>query len=388
MQGTMLMPYHGPDVHLLTVITFTPAHAQSLCPLREQTLRTRRSLSFNISNKPALKPAKLFIFTMNVENLLSHEPPYPQRPDRASSDTRQEAQRSHQYPTRHSIVSGNSNLDGQRYGSRGASPTYPTYSQDLPGAYNVSPTKADPKNITFELIFTEDPRFRARLPMKVQIWRHDNTDNIVSAVKNFFGLYDVAVKGVSFEDAYGNTLIASYENFASGMIVYVRVIPDPSQMWQPDDQAPAYAGTPVSAQRTPRLGEGFQMPPPNTAQIVNHGQQVSRPPSRVARKRSASPNYGSGHRSASAQKGRSRTGMKSRENSFQARLDELNNDNTKGYNSSDGEAASVTSSFKARNEQLASAEISVENIVEGGRRQKAKFESSVSDSFIHEDAKC
>ena len=320
---------------------------------------------------------------MNVENLLSHDPPHSQRSDYARGDTQQEAQRSHQYPTRHSIVSGNLNVDGRPNGNPQLSPTYQAYSQDGPGSCNSSPNKVDPKNITFELLFNDDPRFRARLPMKVQIWRHDNTDNIVSAVKNFFGLYDVAVKGVSFEDAYGNTLIASYENFASSMTVYVRVIPDLSQMWQPNDQAPAYAGAPLSAQRPPRLEEGLQMPPPNCVQTLSHGQQTSRPASRIARKQSASPHLGSGHRSASVQKGRPRASARSRENSFQARLEELNSDNMKGYNSSDGEEASVTSSFKARNEQLASAEISVENIVEGGRRQKAKFESSVSDSELH-----
>ena len=316
---------------------------------------------------------------MNVENLLSHDPPCHERSDHINGDTQPEVQRSHQYPTRHSTVAGNSSVDTQLYGPPQHSPIFPTSTQDSPGGYDISPTKANPKNITFQLLFTEDPRFRARLPMKVQIWRHDNTDNIVSAVKNFFGLYDGAVKGVSFEDVYGNVLIASYENFASTMTVYVRVIPDLSSIWQPSEQAPAYSGSPSSAQKIPHLDEGFEMPPPAAAQTLNHGQQISRPASRVARRQSTSPHLVSGHQSASAQKVRSRTGMKSRENSFQARLDELNSDNVKGYNSSDGDGASVTSSFRARTEQLASAEISVENIVEGGRRQKAKFESSVSE---------
>ncbi len=54
------------------------------------------------------------------------------------------------------------------------------------------------------------------------------------------------------------------------------------------------------------------------------------------------------------------------------------------YNSSDDEGGSVTSSRKARNEQLASAEISEKNIVEGGRRQaqRAKFESSVGHQIL------
>jgi hypothetical protein len=47
-----------------------------------------------------------------------------------------------------------------------------------------------------------------------------------------------------------------------------------------------------------------------------------------------------------------------------------------GYSSSDNGRDSVTSSRKAKSE-LASAEISLDNIVEGGRRKRAKFESSV-----------
>ena len=46
-----------------------------------------------------------------------------------------------------------------------------------------------------------------------------------------------------------------------------------------------------------------------------------------------------------------------------------------GYSDSDGGNGSVTSS---RREAHVSAEISVNNIVEGGRRKRAKFDSSVS----------
>jgi len=55
-----------------------------------------------------------------------------------------------------------------------------------------------------------------------------------------------------------------------------------------------------------------------------------------------------------------------------------NNDAANGYSSSDGGAGSVSGSRKARSEQFARAEISLENVVEGGRRKRAKFESSVS----------
>ena len=69
----------------------------------------------------------------------------------------------------------------------------------------------------------------------------------------------------------------------------------------------------------------------------------------------------------------------SREDSFQGQLNDLNSDAMKGYSSSDGEGGSVSSSRKAKSEQLASADISLDNILEGNRRKRAKFESSVSD---------
>ena len=318
---------------------------------------------------------------MNVQNLLSHEPPPHQSSDYMQEDGLQEAQRPHQYPTRHSIVSSSILLDMHHSGTSQASPDPSVQPLSDNSNSNPSPAKVDPKNITFELLFNGDTHYRARLPMKVQIYPHDTTESIVSTVKNFFGLYDEALAGVSFEDGLGNTLIASYENFATGMTVYVRVVPHLPASWLAQGPAAPDTNTQTKPDRTPHLEEGFQMLPPTSIQVSNHGQQLSRPASRIARKQSRSPKLSSHQRSVSAQNNRSRQALKreSRENSFQARLDELNSDNVKGYNSSDGDVASVTSSFRARNEHLASAEISEVNIVEGGRRQKAKFESSVSE---------
>lgn len=70
----------------------------------------------------------------------------------------------------------------------------------------------------------------------------------------------------------------------------------------------------------------------------------------------------------------------SQEDSFQGQLNDLNSDTMKGYSSSDGEGGSVSSSRKAKSEQLASADISLNNILEGNRRKRAKFESSVSNT--------
>lgn len=175
-------------------------------------------------------------------------------------------------------------------------------------------------------------------------------------MKNFYGLYHGG-KGVSFEDDRGNTLIARYENFSNNMIVYVRVI----------EESPPPAGA--------FAPNGFQ-PGPIDYAAQQLGHHLSRPASRTSRKRSPSPNGGRGRRSASAstnptagKKGRSRS-TKNRSANYDNRSDSIN-----GYDSGDGAPASVSSKAK---EQIGNTDISVENIVEGGRRKRAKFESSVS----------
>ncbi|KAI2615951.1 hypothetical protein GGR54DRAFT_256639 [Hypoxylon sp. NC1633] len=211
-----------------------------------------------------------------------------------------------------------------------------------------------PKHVQFELLFPDSPQYRARLPLRVQIYPHDDTESIISTVKNFYGLYHGG-KGVSFEDDRGNTLIARYENFSNNMVVYVRVI----------EESPPPAGA---------FGPSVFQPAPieyGTQPIDHH---ISRPASRTSGKRSPSPNGGRGRRSASAgtnptvvKKGRSRS-TKNRGANYDNRSDSLN-----GYSSGDGASASVSSKAK---EQIGNTDISVENIVEGGRRKRAKFESS------------
>ena len=314
---------------------------------------------------------------MDVANLLSHDPPRPSRSQQAAETPPQETQRLHQYPTRHSVMSNNMSLDDHRFATP---PVSQGYGNNTPTAYSVSPVSPAPKNVAFELLFDGATNHRARLPMRVQIFPHDTTDSIVTTVKNFYGLYEGAANGVSFEDDRGNTLIARYENFQNNMVVYVRVIPDYSQAWQQQGHVQNHSTSPISAPRLLHLDEGFQMPPPQPSQILNYGQHMSRPASRVSRKQSASPRPSRGRRSMSAQKARSRSGLMSREDSFQGQLNDLNSDTMKGYSSSDGEGGSVTSSRKAKSEQLASADISLDNILEGNRRKRAKFESSVSNT--------
>lgn len=235
----------------------------------------------------------------------------------------------------------------------------------------MSPTKtAEPKHVSFELLLPQSPQHRARLPMRVNIFPHDTTDSIITTVKNFYGLYER--RGVCFEDRQGNTLIARYENFTQNMVVYVRVTAEDPEV-EEFPPAPRQSLSP----RRPRLDEPFQMLPPS----LNHQQPTSRPTSCTAGRRSNSPQPGRGRRSASAStntKIRTRPLAKSRGSSSHGSFADPHGDAANGFSDSDGGNASVTSSRRGKNEQVASADISLDNIVEGGRRKRAKFDSSVS----------
>jgi hypothetical protein len=216
-----------------------------------------------------------------------------------------------------------------------------------------------PKNVAFELLLDENSKVRARIPMRVQIYPHDTTDSIVTTVKNFYGIYDGTASGVSFEDEHGTTLIARYENLKNNRTVYVRVIPI-----QPYGDH-FYNGFNVEPRKRPSLAEPFQMVD-GTAPL----DQPSRPASRLARKRSTSPSNRS-LRSASQHKPPSRAGNKSRTSSSHG-----------GFHDDDDDYSDTESAYarRARNELFASSDISMENILQDGRRKRPKFDSSVSDS--------
>lgn len=243
----------------------------------------------------------------------------------------------------------------------------------MPNAGSMSPRQtATPKSVAFELLFTDTPQYRARLPMRVQIYPHDTTDSIVTTVKNFYGLYSspTCSKGVSFEDEQGNTLIARYENFRNNMVVYVRVIEEPAQN-PAAFGAPPYQPNPLPAQDY-YGGEGYPLQP-----APRFDQEVSRPASRTSRRRSPSPGVARGRRSASVNTNPAGKAGRSRSNRTRAPSNHASADpydGSSGYSSGDSAPGSVSSRAK---EQLGNTEISVENIVEGGRRKRAKFESSV-----------
>lgn len=235
----------------------------------------------------------------------------------------------------------------------------------------ISPQqRVTPKHVQFELLFSETPQYRARLPLRVQIYPHDSTESIVTTVKNFYGLYPHPTsggKGVSFEDDQSNTLIARYENFSNNMVVYVRVIeesPPPPAQFGPSP----FPHTPMDA-----LYHAAEYGPQAAQHLEQH---IARSASRTSIKRSPSPGGTRGRRSESV--GTNPTmGKKAHSRSSRTRgpNHENHSDSVNGYDSGDGAPGSSSSKIK---EQIGNTDISVENIVEGGRRKRAKFESSVS----------
>jgi len=227
----------------------------------------------------------------------------------------------------------------------------------LNGSAKPSPRSKDQKQVTFELLLPL-PQHRARLPMRVMISPHDNTDSIITTVKNFYGLYEGPC--VSFQDRDGNILIAAYDNFEHNMTVYVKVTHIDPISQSLTERSPRNSPRNSMSPRKPKLGAAIEMrPPTHPARMASQG-----------RNRSPSPSSNRSHRSVSTApiaKARLRT-QKSEESGGYG-------DNGDVYSDSDGGNGSVTSS---RREGHASAEISVNNILEGGRRKRAKFESSVS----------
>ncbi|KAI9667309.1 MAG: hypothetical protein M1821_000124 [Bathelium mastoideum] len=223
------------------------------------------------------------------------------------------------------------------------------------------PSGPSPKNVSFKLILPEAPQQLHRLPMRVSIFPHDATESIITTVKNFYAL----LQGVSFEDENGNTLIARYENFAPDMTVYVRAVNYPSSQSIGQSQLGQDAISPTK----PQLDAPFEMRPPQLNILASPMK------SRTSRPRSTSPLSAHSRHSASAfSNGKGRPRKHRNPGSF---IEGVNDED-----SADGSNESVTSSRRSKADQLASAEISVDNIVEGGRRQKAKFESSELPLFV------
>lgn len=214
-----------------------------------------------------------------------------------------------------------------------------------------SPSKKSQKHVVFQLIDQQDPRIQARLPMRVMISPGDTTDSIITTVKNFYGLYEY---GVSFENKEGFGIIAAYDNFENDMTIFVRTVGQHAA--NNDDYQSSSPNKPV-------LGPPFEarsFPSTSPTRHTIHSAAV----------RSTSPSCELGRRSISAA-----SGARARLNKVKGGANSIHEDGD-DYSSDDGANASVTSSRRSKTEQV-NAEISVDNIVEGGRRKRA-FESSVS----------
>lgn len=225
------------------------------------------------------------------------------------------------------------------------------------------------KSVCFELLLDERSKTRGRLPLRVVVNTHDTTESIITTVKSFYGIYDG--NGVSFEDAAGNTLIASYENFAQNSTVYVRSVPGHA----PPASVSAHAGQPLAngheSPRRPSLGEPFQMLPP-------HMRELSQSPSRRSSSRhvkpSVSPTRDRGRRSNSQQQRGSHADSRT-SSAHGSHRDHDHSDSDAGH-------SSISGSKKARSEQFASSDISTVNVLQDGRRGHTIFDSSVRTPLI------
>lgn len=232
---------------------------------------------------------------------------------------------------------------------------------DGPGSAQKHPAKS----VCFELLLDERSKTRARIPLRVLVNTHDTTESIITTVKSFYGIYDG--NGVSFEDGAGNTLIASYDNFAHNTTVYVRSVAGQAQ---PPITA-AHASQPAingqDSPRRPSLGEPFQILPPH---MREHSQSPTRrSSSRQIPKRSVSPSRDRGRRSASQQQRGSHADSRCSSANGSHRED--------GYSDSDAGQSSASGSKKARSDQFASSDISAVNVLQDGRRGQTIFDSSV-----------
>ncbi|KAK5167493.1 uncharacterized protein LTR77_007192 [Saxophila tyrrhenica] len=245
-------------------------------------------------------------------------------------------------------------------------PQRPLRSNNMPppagtGYSRASPAKKGQKHVVFQLVDGTDPRLQARLPMRVMISQNDNTESIITSVKNFYGLYEC---GVSFETEDQVGMIPAYDNFHHDMNVIVRTVAQHSPV-------KSESGVDSASPSKRSLGAAFE--PTARSYLQPSAHSPSKSGARSVGVRSLSPTSDIGKRSASSAPGGPQRPKrtKSKDSSMMGAAD--------GYSSGDDGEGSVASR-RSKAEQV-KAEISVENIVEGGRRKRA-FESSQLPLFV------
>lgn len=187
-------------------------------------------------------------------------------------------------------------------------------------------------------------------PKTLHIFPHDTTDSITTTVKNMFGLGREEDSALSFQDPEGRYMILQHENFIDGMVVNIRVEENPH-----------------------RYSYQFRQP------LLDH---------RASSARSVSPSAARGRRSASAG-GRSKS-LKRSATSYdleggQDCADRYAQDYFHQQPPQQFLPENYDEDQRGRVEPLASAEISLVNIVEGSRRKRPKFSSDVSCTWAFFD---
>ena len=182
---------------------------------------------------------------------------------------------------------------------------------------------------------------------------HDSTDSIIEAVKHLFGVsrqYGGYEPGVSLEDADGLAFIPSHENFEDGMTVYVRI-------------QESYGRHPYNLRQSQGMSNGT-----SRSSAYPTSRSVS-PHSRGRRSTSATAILMSGGH------GRS---LKRAALYQDADIDHDWSENQWSYTlPQQSYLPEDEEEMRAKAASVASADISVENIVEGGRRKRPKFSSDV-----------
>jgi hypothetical protein len=193
-------------------------------------------------------------------------------------------------------------------------------------------------------------------PKTFYIRPHDTTDSIMDTVKHLFGLSRAYDLGISLEDADGLSFIPSHENFTDGMTVFVRI----------DENLPQFAH---------RHSYNLRQSQGPNGTLRSSGYPVSR---------SASPNS-RGRRSVSATAMQTSNG-RHRPLKRSAMYQDAENDGPPEFFQHDGFWYSLPHQSllpdddeepRTKAASVASADISVENIVEGSRRKRPKFSSDV-----------
>jgi hypothetical protein len=195
-------------------------------------------------------------------------------------------------------------------------------------------------------------RFRLRdsrcEPKTFYIRPHDTTDSIMDTVKHLFGLSRQYDLGISLEDADGLSFIPSYDNFIDGMTVDVRI----------EESLPS-----------------------NYAYRHSYNLRQSQGASRYPNSRSVSP-QSRGSRSTSATRmqmacGRGRSLKRSAMYLDQEADSDAYRDAVWYQLAHQSLMPDDEEEPRTKAASVASADISVENIVEGSRRKRPKFSSDV-----------